>query len=73
MSQGDNSPGISRLAGVVEKLSNLNKDTSLVLDFGVINDDGSLTTNTFPVAIPKGEYLICRCAALPNSDRKSVV
>ncbi len=68
MSQGDNSPGISRLAGTLSKLSDLHKDTSLVLDFGVINSDGSLTTNTFPVAIPKGDYLVCRCAALPDSE-----
>lgn len=32
----------------------------LVLDFGIINDDYSLTTNTFPKPIPKGDYSVCR-------------
>lgn len=68
MSQGDNTPGTSRLAGSIRKIAGLDKDTSLVLDFGTINPDGSLTTNTFPAPIPKGDYLVCRCAALPNSE-----
>ena len=68
MSRGDNSPGAAKLAKSIRKISDLGKDTSLVLDFGTINADGSLTTNTFPAPIPKGDYLICRCAALPNSE-----
>lgn len=32
----------------------------LVLDFGSINGNYSLTTNTFPVEIPKGDYSVCR-------------
>jgi hypothetical protein len=31
-----------------------------VLDFGEIQSNGSLVTNTFPVPIPKGDYTICR-------------
>ena len=60
MSQGNNSPGISKLAGIMRQMVNNGRDTSLVLDFGVINGDYSLTTNTFPVAIPMGDYLVCR-------------
>ena len=59
MSQGDNTPGISRLAGAMKKISGLGKDDSLLLDFGVINSDGSLRTNTFPVSIPKKDYMVC--------------
>lgn len=59
MSQGDNTPGVSRLAGAMQKIAGLGKDDSLILDFGVINSDGSLKTNTFPAAIPKSDYLVC--------------
>lgn len=59
MSQGDNTPGMSRFAGAMRKISDLGKDGALVLDFGVINSNGSLRTNTFPVSIPKGDYLVC--------------
>ena len=30
------------------------------LDFGIINSDYSLTTNSFPCTIPKEEYSVCR-------------
>ncbi len=30
------------------------------LDFGIINSDYSLTTNSFPRPIPKEEYSVCR-------------
>ena len=59
MSQGDNTPGVSRLAGAMQKIAGLGKDDSLILDFGVINSDGSLKTNTFPAAIPKKDYMVC--------------
>ena len=59
MSQGDNTPGISKLAGTMKKIANLGKDDSLLLDYGVINSDGSLKTNTFPAAIPKKDYMVC--------------
>ena len=35
-------------------------DSPLVLDFGRIESDYGLTTNTFPVKIPKGDYTVCR-------------
>ena len=59
MSQGDNTPGASRLAGAIRGIAGLDKDDSLILDYGVINSDGSLTTNTFPAAIPKSDYMVC--------------
>lgn len=60
MSKGDNSPGISRLAGVLRDLAGIDRDDSLVLDFGVIQSDKSLMTNSYPIAIPKSDYLVCR-------------
>ena len=36
MSKGSNSPGISRLAGVLKDIARNEQDTSLLLDFGVI-------------------------------------
>ena len=60
MSQGDNSPGISKLAGLMRQMVKNGRDTSLVLDFGVINGDYSLTTNTFPKPIPKKDYMVCK-------------
>lgn len=60
MSKGDNSPGMSKLAGVLKGIAHGAQDTSLVLDFGVIQPNGSLLTNTYPIPIPKADYLVCR-------------
>lgn len=35
-------------------------DKPPVLDFGIINSDFSITCNTFPCAIPKSDYNVCR-------------
>ena len=59
MSKGDNSPGISRLTRAIKNLGRDGRDAP-VLDFGVIQQNGSLMTNAFPVPIPKNEYHICR-------------
>lgn len=34
-------------------------DSSKALDFGTIGSDGSLRTNSYPVSIPKSDYLVC--------------
>lgn len=60
MSKGDNSPGVSKLAGVFQTMVNKGNDGSLVLDFGVIQADKSLLTNTYPIPIPRSDYLVCR-------------
>ena len=60
MSKGDNSPGISRLAGVFQMLADKQVPKDLLLDFGTIQSDGSLLTNTFPIPIPKKDYQVCR-------------
>ena len=60
MSRGDNSPGLSRLASVMRGLAGGTGDKELIIDFGVINANGSLSTNTFPVPIPRDGYHICK-------------
>lgn len=41
--------------------------SDLVLDFGVIGSDYSLLTNTYPIAIPKTDYLVLRQLTLGNT------
>lgn len=54
-------------AALIEKMRQIS-DKPNVLDFGSILADFSLQTNSFPVPIPKGDYFICRMAALSNED-----
>lgn len=68
MAQGDNSPGMSKFAGVIRNMARQEADGSPIFDFGTIQSDGSLLTNRFPIAIPKSDYLVLRCAGLPNSE-----
>lgn len=53
-------PGANKLATVLTGMMRSIDDHPLVLDFGIINGDYSLTTNTFPKPIPKGDYSVCR-------------
>lgn len=68
MAKGDNSPGVSKLAGTFQQLARQEYAAPPMLDFGVIQEDFSLLTNTYPIAIPPSDYLVCRTAALPNSE-----
>ena len=68
MSKGDNSPGVSRLAGVVKKIAKGTTAIELALDLGEIQSDGSLLTDDFPLPIPKSEYQVGRC--LGHDDHK---
>lgn len=56
----DESPGTNKLAQVLSQRMKRENESPLVLDFGEIQPNGSLLTNTFPVPIPKGDYTICR-------------
>lgn len=56
----DGHPGTSKLAKVLSQRMKKENESPLVLDFGEIQPNGSLVTNTFPVPIPKGDYSICR-------------
>lgn len=62
MGQSSGNPGISKLAGVMQGQMRKNQEanSALVLDFGQIQADYSLLTNTFPIPIPKSDYLVCR-------------
>lgn len=56
----DGHPGTSKLATVLSQRMKKENESPLVLDFGEIQGNGSLLTNTFPVPVPKGDYSICR-------------
>lgn len=53
-------PGTSKLGKVLAKRMSKQSETSLVLDYGNIEGDYSLKTNTFPLPIPKSDYTVCR-------------
>lgn len=56
----DSNAGINRLANVMTERMKRESESPLYLDFGEIQANMSLTTNTFPVPIPKGQYSVCR-------------
>lgn len=56
----DENRGINKMANVLTKRMKKEGESPLVLDFGEIQSNGSLVTNTFPVPIPKGDYSVCR-------------
>lgn len=56
----DGHPGTSKLATVLSQRMKKENESPLVLDFGEIQANYSLVTNTFQVPIPKGDYSVCR-------------
>lgn len=58
----DRHSGINRLAIVLSSRIKKEGVSPLTLDFGEIQGNGSLLTNTFPIPIPKGDYSVCRQA-----------
>ena len=52
--------GVSNLGAVLSERMKKEGASPLVLDFGQIQDDYSLKTNTFAKPIPKGDYSVCR-------------
>lgn len=60
MANFDENAGTNRLARVLTGRMKKEGETPLFIDFGEIQANGSLVTNTFPVPIPKGDYSICR-------------
>lgn len=63
----DDNAGVNRLARVLANRMKKEGSSPLVADFGKIQKDGSLLTNTFPVPIPKGDYSICQSLAIRNA------
>lgn len=55
-----NQNGINNLGIILKNEMNKVYDRPLVLDFGVILNDYSLKTNTFPIPIPVSDYSVCR-------------
>jgi len=53
-------PGINKLAYTLSQRIKRENESGLIIDYGVINQDYSLKTNTFSVAIPKADYVVCR-------------
>lgn len=53
-------PGTSRLGKVLAERMTKQNASSLILDYGSIEADYSLKTNTFPLPIPKSDYTVCR-------------
>lgn len=56
----EGNPGTNRLANVLTGRMRKENESPLVLDFGEIGADGSLTMDTYPVPIPKGAYSVLR-------------
>ncbi len=55
--------GLNKLAQVMQERMNRNQEANngaLVLDFGEIQADMSLKTNTFAIPIPQTDYHVCR-------------
>lgn len=66
----EGNPGTNKLATVLSRRMKSENESSLVLDFGEIQANGSLVTNTFPVPIPKGDYSVCRQLTLGPAGSK---
>lgn len=58
MSKGGNSPGLSKLARVFREMAKGQIPTDPLLDFGTIQGDKSLLTDSFDIPIPRSDYLI---------------
>lgn len=66
----DGNSGTSKLANVLTGRMKKESESPLILDFGEIQENGSLVTNTFPVPIPKGDYSVCRQLTLGKTGDK---
>lgn len=52
--------GINKFARVMQSRMSQMNESPLVLDFGVIQSDMSLKTNSYDIPIPAKDYLVCR-------------
>lgn len=70
MNPAEGNPGINNLARTLQGRMAAHQEarSSLVLDFGEIQPDYSLLTNTYPVPIPKSDYLVCRQLTLGGTS-----
>lgn len=60
--ESESNMGINKLAQVMQQRMKKNQDANgaLILDFGTIQSDMSLKTNTFAVPIPQKDYHVTR-------------
>lgn len=56
----DGNPGTSRLASVLCRRMKMENASPPGMEFGTIQANGSLLTDTFKIPIPKGDYSVCR-------------
>ena len=65
MNPTQSNAGVNRLARILQSRMGEHQkaSSSLPLEFGQVRADGSLITNTFPIAIPQGDYLVCKSTA----------
>lgn len=61
--------GMNHLARVLHGRIQGNREaySDFILDFGLIKSDYSLLTNTYPIPIPKSDYLVLRQLTLGNT------
>lgn len=57
---GNGNPGVNKLGQVLQERMKACGASPLLLDFGAIQTDMSLLTNTYPIPIPKTDYTVCR-------------
>lgn len=69
MEQAKGNPGINNLGKVLQGQISSNKSSDLLLDYGSIQSDYSLLTNTFPVPIPRSDYMALRDMTSVPGDR----
>lgn len=72
MAQGDGNPGMNKLAQALnDQMRKYHDDIvgDLTIDFGKISNKGKLKLNSFPNAIPKGQYWVCESADISNGDK----
>lgn len=62
MNPSSGNPGVNKLAQTLQRRMKETSKSPLMLDFGVIQQDYSLLTNTYPIPIPKADYMVCRGA-----------
>lgn len=71
MNPAQGNPGINHLARALQGQISRNQEanSALLIDFGTIQPDYSLLTNTYPIPIPKTDYMVCRQLTLgPTYD-----
>ncbi len=65
MADNNGSPGINKLARVISSRAQQvagKAPRDLDIDFGTVQNDYSLLTDTFPRPIPRKDYHVCRTA-----------